>query len=625
LVNDHGSVCYFGTKSYLTPSFFIKDNSFAANSRAGTAVVGNPQTLFYSAPETDVGGRIARGEIFGNGVFTMVNANDGDRLGFALAAADGLLVALAPGDDGVAADAGAIWLFRSPRPASMEQYGNREIANQGTTAPGLSTGVFASFTHLSMPQDVALEPEPSFQAKIGGPIAAFGIKESVYVPQFPHLIQTATTGPGIGFFKPGSITQVLNNADDSVWLMGKTNTNKRRLQVDTTEVMTEGSQDYRGAPFFSVPVKKIMDGRADSLTPFLPVEATFATPITLQNPASTDSAVVLDLGNTPFIEQESGLTVGGALPYNNGQMPTRLCLNGGRLCYAQFVTGFGVTPATNAIVQTNTIEIARKGFAPFFIKSFLGESVRADGAVTESTLIRATIGVGLGPVTPQTNEALISTRSGVAVMLIQKNIPFLGTVIQRFIAYHLTLNGDILLLAQLRPAPGSGVNKSNDVALLHNRYTGVEPGSWSVLLREGDRIPGKDGARIGVIQKVDFTSGPGDSHYGALVTLVVEKNGSTAANNLAWLVGDAAQGTATQPVMRLPRLKLRKGILADGPIGKNGYTTFKLPMSTIDPSGAANTGMAHAVSALTDDSSLVVQYPNKTQALLLINEPVETP
>jgi hypothetical protein len=623
---DSGSMSEYDISNVFAPVGVFKSQGLSAGDKLGTGVAGGSSMLFVSAPYYDPFGSLPNhGIIFGGVGSQPTVTKDDDNLGYAIAMGEGLLAATAPGDDTQDTNAGAVWVYRSPRPFSNAVFGF-EWASKGGTAIGVGNSTHASFPLVSVTQNGIGSAAPAFVSKLAGPLTSAGIKEAVYHVQSGSITKLTNTGPGLAFLKPGSISQVIANTEETVWISGKNSSNKPVLQANSVNAVSVGSDLLFGTPgLLSAGIAKLVPGRADNISSIFPsTESTYVLPLSYKLggavTASNDSAVALLTGSPFFIQarEDDPTGVGGHI---NGQMPTRVCVNGGRVSYAQFIKELGVTAADNMIVNTNLNEIARKG--PVF-SAFLGESVRSDGALTNCTLFRTSLTLG-GGVTPSNNEALYSDRSGVLKEIMRKGnplpVPIVGNF-KRFLAWHITLNGDCLALVQIS---GPGVKASNDVVLLLNRYTGAEPGMTEVLLREGDRIPGKDGARVANILKVDFTSSPGSSYYGALVSLVVEKTGATKSNNIAWLVGDATPGADMEFAARLPQVMLRKGVIMDGPVGKNTVTSIGLANNSIDISGAGNTGLPHAVGGSSGDSTLVLSYPDKSQSVFTLIDPIDLP
>ena len=104
-----------------------------------------------------------------------------------------------------------------------------------------------------------------------------------------------------------------------------------------------------------------------------------------------------------------------------------------------------------------------------------------------------------------------------------------------------------------------------------------------------------------------------------------EKGAATAATNLVWLTGNISLGIAGTPAIRLPQVILRKGVSSEFPVGKHSIASFSIPVKPTDTAGAGNTGLPHAVSAGGRTSSLVVTYPDKSQGVMILVNPLEAP
>jgi hypothetical protein len=339
---------------------------------------------------------------------------------------------------------------------------------------------------------------------------------------------------------------------------------------------------------------------------------------------------------TQVREGTAVVSTGGSI----GQMPARLAYAGDRLAFTAPVVGVATT--ANLYVQFDGAELAQKGSpapgiaplpnttAPTFA-TFLGEAVFSND---DAALIRAT--VAGGGTTAANNEGLWSNRNapGTATLAlvmrkgIQAPLMATGVTIKKFISYHITNPADATKVADILAfvqVGGPGITAANDQVLYASRDDGTATGVFSILAREGNRLPGADGALIGVIQTIDYTTRTDDplslnSYYGILATLVNEGNGATAATNLVWLVGDSALGS---PVLRLPQVHLRKGATSEGPVGKHTIASFTLPVKPLETSGAGNTGLPHAVSAGNRSSSLLVTYPDRSLGIMTLFNPVE--
>ncbi len=237
-------------------------------------------------------------------------------------------------------------------------------------------------------------------------------------------------------------------------------------------------------------------------------------------------------------------------------------------------------------------------------RSFLAETSRDDHPFFRATL--------QGPeVNGRNNEALFSAlRSDFPNLenIARKglepdgaNEP--GVVHRRFLQFW-PAGPRALYLAKLG---GRGVNARNDCAL----YLSQEDGSRLRLLREGDAVPGSDGARVGTILRIhgDHVNG----HYAILTTLVGGKPGA----NLALWTGHAGAGNATtQRALRLPTLQLRKGTAYQRITGETVIVkSFSFP-NTADRGGAGGKGNGQVINQ-EGIVALCLEFTNRGKEVLV--------
>jgi hypothetical protein len=552
-----------------------------------------------------------------------------DQFGVSVAYNDGTLAALAAGDDTVSADAGAVWMFRSVRVPSLNNYGGFLMALKGETATGAPQTVHSSFTQLSVPQDSSFAL-PSFVGLLTGPGTVGGKTQGFWSwsGSFPTLVKLTGTSNN-NALAPGSIANMVENVAGSRWFQGKSLVGKKTALLSNLNG-TDGVEMFEGLSVPGGTVKKLFPGRADNLTPTTATLGLYLQPFTYAvgtggTLSSSDSSLWLTSGAEAREGQAAPLA-----GFTNGQMPTRVALSGGVPVFTQFITGGGATAVDNVVVVAGATSVLRKnapapdatGGNTGTFKAFLGETI---SSTTGKVLVRATLS---GVPTAQ-NEGLWTNRNGTFFPVFLKGAPApllpVGITVKKFISYSITEFDDVLALVQVG---GKGVTTANDVVLYHNVANTAEPGTYQILLREGDRISGQDNAKVGVIQMVDYTTatdGSSNSYYGVLATLLNEKGGATSANNLVWLVGNSALGTLDTPSLRLPQVVLRKGVSGEAPVGRNAIASFTIPIKPTDTSGAGNTGLPHAVSAGNRSSSLVVTYPDKSQSVMILADPIEAP
>lgn len=239
-----------------------------------------------------------------------------------------------------------------------------------------------------------------------------------------------------------------------------------------------------------------------------------------------------------------------------GQIAPRVASNGGRIAFVTAI--MGVPTATNSALITKNIGIsdekiiARKGdpapgagTAKF--SSFVSESLNLANVVFRATLTGGASGVTSGVWRSQIGAGNVVNTTAVAL----RNHPApglaAGVKFVRFIETFIADGGAIALRAQVA---GPGVGAANDVGIW-----AYSQGVLSLLMREGDAIPGGKGARIGTIQRFDLG---GSSHYAVLVSLA----GAPSSRNQAILTGHFLNSNA---IMWQPAMVVQKGSLIDRP------------------------------------------------------------
>ena len=604
----------------------------------GKALACAQNLAFASAPGTDAPGALITdvGAVIMSGgassLFIPGAVADGDQFGTAIAYADGILVASAPFDDTKAIDAGALWLIKAPKSGGLPI---AAFALKGDTAPGSGVTAFSTFSAISTPQDDF--GQPSYIAKITGTGTTGGKTQGVWgfdSNSNPLLYARTTTTAGTGLVKAGTITSMVNNVVGTVWYFGMQTTAgfKRGL---FSNILNSGSNLWlaEGGVETSGTIAKIFDGRADNMTVAI-APGEYAVPFTYKVGTGTpvvdatkDSGIRF-LSSGPAVTLLEGTTLAAGV--NIGQFNPLITYNKTSVTYMHALAGVAITPTTNAAVSKDGVIMIQKdatatGITGAKFSTFIG-ATHSSG--TNSMLVRATV-TG-GGTTAANNEGLWSNRTGSFDLVLRKGgtAPLMAAtvVVKKIVGYFISSTDDILALVQIG---GPGVTAANDMVLYVSLVGTSEPGTFEILLREGDRISGNDGAKVSTIQMLDFTSRtdlPGtNNYYGVLAALSNEKGGAVAATNLVWLVGDTALGSATEPSPRLPQVRLRKGVSAMGIVGKNTISSFTIPVKPLDTAGAGNTGLPHAVGAASGNSTLLVTYPDKSTGVISLTVPMETP
>ena len=201
-----------------------------------------------------------------------------------------------------------------------------------------------------------------------------------------------------------------------------------------------------------------------------------------------------------------------------------------------FVRAFGGAPTL----------VARKGAPAPGITDAVFSSFLAENAVTLNHVvfrakvsgpgIKATANEGLWQGPPAMPNLVARTGSQVPGMST-------GVVWSRFLQV-CPQNDRLLLRARLR---GPGIKTSNDEVLCLYQ----ENQTFLVLYREGEALPGMNGARGGAIRRLE-------AHQDGSYQLTIGLGRSSAATNLAWLGGSTLKSTPGSSLRR-PELKLRKG------------------------------------------------------------------
>lgn len=611
-----GRVCCFDVFNPAAPLFDYAENGTNAQDNCGFAVAASQEHEFWSiigadVPFVDVG--MTRQRSVSSGIVSTLQPagiQGSDFFGTSLGFVNNTLAVAASYDSGGATNAGAVWRL-SPFLPSVNDFTDRH-AQTGDSAPGAPNAIFSSFTSLSMPSVGGVGP--AFIGKMAGS-GATGTKTTGlwegFTPPGTRLAQRsglATTLPGVTL---SSFTQVLNQQSSLLWFRAKKSTGFNSLFYHDVggfgflEIIKEGSTNAL-IPTNEIP-KTLYAGRAPSsgLLFSQPMLLKLGSGTTAVTAASDTALYVHGVG---FIRE--GVTAAPAgIVGNYGQLLPRAAHPDTQL----IISAFSVPPAPVQFVVNNGLLVAKGGDpapgTPGVFSSFLGETV-LKGAIAHP-LFRATLAInpGLG-ITAANNEGLWGDAGFGLAKMVQKGDTIEGMTVSKFLDYGIDSTGNVLMLIQFK---GAGVMASNDLALIR-RDAAV--GIFSIEVREGNPLPGCDGARVASILAVDMPFSPsGSSFYGALVSLVVEAGRANASNNLAWLTGNAFLGGSFDRALRFPKVKIRKGERYLAPSGEDSFTSIALPATLRDSTGAANTGLAHVLSA-NGVSSVVVTYPNKKQALI---------
>lgn len=152
-----------------------------------------------------------------------------------------------------------------------------------------------------------------------------------------------------------------------------------------------------------------------------------------------------------------------------------------------------------------------------------------------------------------------------------------GTVWRRILKVFSTTDGTILFLAQIR---GPGITSKNDVGLWR---CGLGSNAPTVLVREGQILPGSHEAVLGTIQQVDVGS---DGTWALLASL----SRCPAAHNQILIGGKVTVDSGFNIITR-------KGLGIDGAATGAIQLSLALPGNTTDAAGMGNLGQGRAVES----------------------------
>lgn len=152
-----------------------------------------------------------------------------------------------------------------------------------------------------------------------------------------------------------------------------------------------------------------------------------------------------------------------------------------------------------------------------------------------------------------------------------------GTVWRRILKVFSTADGTLLFLAQIR---GPGITSNNDVGFWR---CGLGSNAPTVLVREGQVLPGSHEAVLGTIQQVDAGS---DGSWALLASL----SRCSAAQNQILIGGKVTVDSGFNIVTR-------KGLGIDGAATGAIQLSLALPGNTTDAAGMSNLGQGRAVES----------------------------
>jgi hypothetical protein len=231
--------------------------------------------------------------------------------------------------------------------------------------------------------------------------------------------------------------------------------------------------------------------------------------------------------------------------------------------------------------------------------SFTGISQLGDEALVKATLQGVPV---------QTNEGLWSLPAG--GLLLRKSLPvdtanLPGVVIARILRFWPAGATQVIVQVQLS---GPGVTAANNQALALRQ----SDGALLLLLRTGTEAPGVGPAKLKTFSAVEVH--PVTGHYAVLGTLT---GAAPSANQALWTGNPALGNDAALQLLRLPVLRLRKGMT---------YTTANTPLSVVrsiafkpaaDATGAGGRGLAQAIGSNGDLAVYLVGDRKLTELVLL--------
>lgn len=306
---------------------------------------------------------------------------------------------------------------------------------------------------------------------------------------------------------------------------------------------------------------------------------------------SKDSAVIV-MKSDPFVQQTTLASAREGAPEPDnvlvppfvplGEISPSVAFSPNRACFVAFRQTGNTTNNQAAYSMARTgaaVRFVTKGDSSAFgvIGTILG--MTADSS--DQSIVRVTL---TGGSVNTTNNELIGTEAN---LFVQKGAQYpgadAGVVWNRFLGVHPARGSGLIVHGSLR---GPKVTAATDGVVCF-----LSPIGASVpLLREGDVLPGSDGARVGSILKVDARPGDAAGSYLILATLA----GAPADSNLAIFSGRSAISNDMILTPRLPYMRLKKGAVLRR---ANGYpsklASIQLPGRNIPTSGLGGGGRLH--------------------------------
>jgi len=547
--------------------------------------------------------------------------------------AEGHVLAGAPGDDSAGADSGAIWKAGPYKHNASGMYQIHAMTKTGALQN--SAAVFSNFTELTASGLVSFTATMSGPGTSGGknsglwstlqsglgpaPVALANVPIDHGMPPHPFTV----TGKKV--FRPicNSGSELFLRMTDSRGVVTQYY-DDRYVTNGFLTIIDNSTQTY--ASLDGVAVKSLGETWvpfSGGLTCAIPLKlrpGTGTTPVT----ATSDSAIYTQPN---FYVREGIDNVPMPATGKYGEFVRSISYADPAHCYYRgFIQDTAVTAGIFAD-HTATL-VVRESLAPDATgavnasspqySSFLGIS-GLKGSMARTYLYRATLKTDATKgVNATNNEALYANIDSTGSKLIARKddtIPGTSLKWNRFLDYGITSQGTVLVLATLS---GSGVNASNDTALIAHVSRFPLPDATLVLLREGDFLPDGDGARVAAFNRLDMAFTRTTSSYGVLVTLRTETGGATAANNLVWVTGNIHQGNSDVITLYSPHVAFRKGAAISAQAGRDTIASISVPSLFRDTSSAGNTGLQHAVFNNTGlpSSVLVITFPDKGRAIV---------
>ncbi len=643
-----GSAYLFDTRNIVSPLAFLGSVDGGANQILGTAVatrngvtaIGIPGTD-YTPPGPGLGGPVID---YGSVMVMDHRMREIDRLSLptlgagarygttlSLGEAGHVLVGV-PGDDAAGADSGSIWKAGPYRHDASGIY--QIMAMTRRSALQNSAAVYADFGEVTASGLVSYTATLAGAGSSGG--RNRGLWSTLQSGLAPALVAQTNVPAALGmpahttFLTARQIFRPICNSGLEMYF--------RATEAGGITAL------YYYDGYQTLGLSKVFDNSATTYAAFgnaailsfgetyVPFSGTLATANLLKLRTGTGTAPVTAASDSavsvqPAIYFREGIDNAPAPATGKyGELaPSLAYANAAAFYYRGFLQG---PPASAGVFLNHNVTLALRDAAapdatgsappgsPQF-SSFLGVSGVHDTGRTY--VLRSTLKLDVTKgVTGANNEGLYYEVNTTGLKLFARRgdiIPGTSLIWNRFLDYGITSQGHILVLAALR---GPGVNASNDTALIHHIPRSPLPDATIVLVREGDILPGGEGARVSGISRVDMAFTSTASCYGALVALRNEVGGATPTNNLAWLCGNVHHNNANAPSYYLPRVAFRKGSTVSQLAGRNLITSISAHGMFRDATGAGNSGLQHAVSDSTGQPSsvMVVTLPDRSRALI---------